>query len=413
MDIVTAYLAEKEPAWSTLYRRNVSRTLYRLSEALAGETPTAALIGAHLESLPVATPTRHDAWRRIKAWVEWAAERGDLSASILPPPPRPVRRTRSLDDRLDAYAAAATGPNAVTVAAYHTYSRQTGQTAKTLRMKLYVLRGWAAYADELDRTPTPDDVLEWVVTHDKGNDVSRATYYRQVRAFWNWAAARGMLPDAVWPRLRFRRRIPRVLSESEIDQLIGSIEDAGDRRALVLVACILDTGLRLGELASLRRRDILDDTLHVMGKVGGRVVPVSPHVRAMMWDLSNPRTDAVWQSRRRRLRGGRALGKTGVAFAVREAMSAAGFNPPQIGPHTLRHTFATGYIRNGGDVHSLSIVLGHSSIRTTALYLHLAARETAEAQRRYSPMRDRLRPVAIPDLWLPGKPVDVVGVVKG
>ena len=303
MDIVTAYLAEKEPAWSTLYRRNVSRTLYRLSEALAGETPTAALIGAHLESLPVATPTRHDAWRRIKAWVEWAAERGDLSASILPPPPRPVRRTRSLDDRLDAYAAAATGPNAVTVAAYHTYSRQTGQTAKTLRMKLYVLRGWAAYAGELDRTPTPDDVLEWVVTHDKVNDVSRATYYRQVRAFWNWAAARGMLPDAVWPRLRFRRRIPRVLSESEIDQLIGSIEDAGDRRALVLVACILDTGLRLGELASLRRRDTPGASWYEPGRDGCGQSP-EPQVRPTR---QTPWRAAEWEERGEAEEVGQAL----------------------------------------------------------------------------------------------------------
>ena len=152
----------------------------------------------------------------------------------------------------------------------------------------------------------------------------------------------------------------------------------------------------------MRRRDIRADPLSVSGKVGGRVVPLSPYVRVMLWELANPRTVAVWQSRRRGQGAGAPLSTQGVSQMVPKAMSAAGFRPPHIGPHTLRHTYATAYVRAGGDVHSLSAVLGHASIRTTTLYLHLATRESADAQRRYSPMRERLTPDPLPVLWLSG-----------
>ena len=403
MNIVSVYLAEKETAWVPLYHHKVSRNLDRLVEALDGHPPDAARIAEHLDSLPVSASTRQDVYGHIRTWIAWAVERGELTADTLPPPPKPIRRHVPPADRIAAYAETATGPNARIVADYLVHSRQTGHSAATLEGKFYCLRRWADYADALDRTPTPDDVLAWLIGQDALSDVSRDSYYRWIRPFWKWAASTGRLPAATWPRMHSRRRVPRVLSESEIDALLDSLEAGPNRRDLVAIACLLDTGLRLGELAGLRRRDIRDDTLHVSGKVGGRVVPVSPHIRAMLWELSNPRTGAVWQTRRNWPASGAPLTTQGVSQMVRKAMKRAGFTPPHIGAHTLRHTYATAYVRAGGDVHSLAAILGHTSIKMTTRYLHLAATESAEAHRRYSPMRERLRPEPPPELWLPSR----------
>ena len=58
----------------------------------------------------------------------------------------------------------------------------------------------------------------------------------------------------------------------------------------------------------------------------------------------------------------------------------------RVSPHTLRHTFAVLYIRNGGDSFSLQEILGHSTLDMTRRYVHLARRDVAEQHKKFSPM---------------------------
>ncbi len=58
-------------------------------------------------------------------------------------------------------------------------------------------------------------------------------------------------------------------------------------------------------------------------------------------------------------------------------------------PHTLRHTFATNFIRNGGDVFALQRLLGHSDIQTCMIYVHMGGKQLREVMLKYSPV-DRL-----------------------
>ena len=69
-------------------------------------------------------------------------------------------------------------------------------------------------------------------------------------------------------------------------------------------------------------------------------------------------------------------------------MRHAGLKPPRLGPHVLRHTFATMYIIGGGDVYSLQQILGHSKVETTMLYVSMSADVAYYQHQRFSPMAD-------------------------
>ena len=78
----------------------------------------------------------------------------------------------------------------------------------------------------------------------------------------------------------------------------------------------------------------------------------------------------------------------GLQQIVRRNMRNAGFKPPKIGPHTLRHTFGMQYILRGGDVFSLQRIMGHTRIETTMIYVNMSTELVAQQHRKFSPMPD-------------------------
>jgi len=88
-------------------------------------------------------------------------------------------------------------------------------------------------------------------------------------------------------------------------------------------------------------------------------------------------------------RDGRPLKKRGVEQIVERLAKKVGIQGVRCSPHTLRHTFATNFIRNGGDVFTLQRLLGHSDIQTCMIYVHMGGKQLREAMLKYSPV-DRL-----------------------
>ena len=85
----------------------------------------------------------------------------------------------------------------------------------------------------------------------------------------------------------------------------------------------------------------------------------------------------------------------GLQQIVRRNMRSAGFEPPKIGPHTLRHTFGMHYILKGGDVFSLQRIMGHSRLATTMIYVNMSTELVAQQHRKFSPMAG----VDLPQGW--------------
>lgn len=88
-------------------------------------------------------------------------------------------------------------------------------------------------------------------------------------------------------------------------------------------------------------------------------------------------------------RRGRRLTSRHVQLMVKRCGRKAAITGVRVSPHTLRHTFATQYIKNGGDAFSLQMILGHTTLEMVRNYVNLASRDVNEQHRKFSPM-DRL-----------------------
>ena len=123
--------------------------------------------------------------------------------------------------------------------------------------------------------------------------------------------------------------------------------------------------------------------MQVNGKTGERQVPVSPEVLDLIW--GQVAGDDVWPS----VKGGR-LTRGGIQLILSSLIRNAGIQrtrPGQrIGPHCLRHTFATWHIRRGGKVAVLKEILGHDKIETTMLCVTLAGVDVSADHALYSPV---------------------------
>jgi len=163
-------------------------------------------------------------------------------------------------------------------------------------------------------------------------------------------------------------------------------------RNFAIVLTFLDCGLRVGELKDLAINDVnlIRGTLEVMGK-GSRQ-------RQVYFGRRLSRILKEWIAQRTLSLSGEAffcdpqgyeLSRHQIHHMIYRLAKRSGITGVRCSPHTLRHTFATQFIRNGGDPFSLQRLLGHSDISTTMIYVHMAGTALREAHAKASPV-DRL-----------------------
>ncbi len=166
----------------------------------------------------------------------------------------------------------------------------------------------------------------------------------------------------------------RYLTPDEAAKLIASCEPPF--RQMVVVA--LETGLRLNELLTLRWTDIRDGAIRLRAEVcksgRSRVVPIAPYAAAALASLPRD-ADLVFRNSY-----GRPLKRGGARYAWEKAIAASGLGP-DVTIHVLRHTFASWYVLNGGDLYRLQKYLGHSTIALTQRYAHLSPGHLKEGAR--------------------------------
>lgn len=215
------------------------------------------------------------------------------------------------------------------------------------------------------------------------------------KRFWYWMMEEGYAEGNPFWRLKLpkpREKNPPVFSQEEIQKLLAVIDVATEigLRDWAIVVLLLDTGIRLTELVELiaGNVDLERRILYVVGKGDKeRQVPISVKcVQALKRYLeTRPRSRSA--DRFFLTLDGKELAADSVYQRIRGYGQKAGNLRTRCSPHTFRHTFATQFIRNGGEAIVLKDILGHKKLSTVQIYVHLARGEDL------APAHDRCTPL--------------------
>jgi site-specific recombinase XerD len=296
---------------------------------------------------------------------------------------------------LDAWALdSSTGGPSLGTATEHflTAKAAEGASPKTIEWYRMVLgrAGRDLGADRALDALTSTELRAWLLRlRETLSPISVAGYVRGLKAFGRWCAAEELAKAAALCGLS-RPRVPHKLVEPLSDDALRRLVDSGSTRDRAIVLLMLDTGLRLSEVAGLRSCDLgPDGSVKVFGKgARERIVPVGVVARQALVRYLRHANVADTEAAIFRARGGGALGARGVQQVFKRLKARTGI-PGRCSPHTLRHTFARAYLLNGGDAFSLQRMLGHSTLDMVKRYVALADTDLAARHRTASPA-DRL-----------------------
>lgn len=184
--------------------------------------------------------------------------------------------------------------------------------------------------------------------------------------------------DAGLPTIKKSKKLPIVLSREETWRLINAPTLLKHK---ILIGLLYGCGLRCFEARNVRLADLDYDRrkLHVVqGKnKKDRYVPLSEHlIRGIKTYIAAEKpSDWLFNGQPQPDRSGgdfdSRYSQKGVQFAVKQAAKKAGISK-DMSVHTLRHSFATHLLEDGTDIMTLKELLGHESIDTTLIYLHVA-----------------------------------------
>lgn len=187
-------------------------------------------------------------------------------------------------------------------------------------------------------------------------------------------------PSMLLEAPKLQRKLPDVLSFSEIESLIGALDlsTAEGTRNKAILETMYSCGLRVSELTQLRLSNLFLDVgfIKVLGKGNKeRLVPIGSdaikYLNIYRNTVRNQLTikpgeeDIVFLNRR-----GKRLSRVMIFLIIKALAKQAGITK-NISPHTFRHSFATHLVEGGADLRAVQEMLGHESITTTEIYTHL------------------------------------------
>jgi len=192
------------------------------------------------------------------------------------------------------------------------------------------------------------------------------------------------------------RKLPDTLSVDEIDVLISAIDlssNEGERNRAMLET-LYGCGLRVSELVSLKISDLFfeEGFVKITGKGNKqRFVPVGSLTQKYIQiykdsqrihlNVKKGQEDTLFLNRR-----GGQLSRAMVFTIIKDLANKTALHK-NISPHTLRHSFATHLLENGADLRSIQLMLGHESITTTEIYVHLDRKFLTEVMNTFHPRK--------------------------
>ncbi|MFC4219120.1 site-specific tyrosine recombinase XerD [Flagellimonas marina] len=231
------------------------------------------------------------------------------------------------------------------------------------------------------------------------NPRSQARIISGLKGFFNYLVFEDYRSDNPMDLIetpKIGRKLPDTLSVDEINDLISAIDlskPEGERNRAILET-LYGCGLRVSELVNLRLSDLYfdEDFIKVTGKGNKqRFVPISNinqkyiniyrnEVRAHL-PIQKEHNDFIFLNRR-----GKQLTRAMIFTIIKRLAETIGLKK-NISPHTFRHSFATHLLENGADLRAIQQMLGHESITTTEVYMHVNRKHLATVLNEYHPRK--------------------------
>jgi integrase/recombinase XerD len=258
-------------------------------------------------------------------------------------------------------------------------------------------------SNSIDVSPikiTENVIQEFIYTVSKEvNARSQARIISGLKSFFSYLIFEDYRNDSPMELIeapRLGRKLPDTLSVQDIDELIKAIDlskPEGERNKAMLET-LYGCGLRVSELVTLKISDLFFDEgfIKITGKGNKqRFVPVSSVTQKYILQYKNlMRThlpiqkgheDTLFLNRR-----GRQLTRAMIFTIIKELAVKINLNKA-ISPHTFRHSFATHLLENGADLRAIQMMLGHESITTTEVYVHLDRKHLSQIMNNFHPRK--------------------------
>ncbi|OJW53967.1 MAG: recombinase XerD [Alphaproteobacteria bacterium 41-28] len=248
------------------------------------------------------------------------------------------------------------------------------------------------------------DIQDYIITQKHLAAASVARRLSCLRQFYKFLMSEGDVkedPTSLIEAPRYRRKLPSILSEKDVDRLLEGTKAWGGSegtRLSALLEILYASGFRVSELVSLpfvTAIEILKSDkpfLIIRGKGNkDRMVPLTPAALDALKEYLKVRSgflakgkESPWLFPSSGQQG--HLTRQRFGQLLKELALKVGLNPTHLSPHTVRHAFATHLLRHGADLIVVQKLLGHSDISTTQIYTHVAQDELTELVEAFHPL---------------------------
>jgi integrase/recombinase XerD len=289
---------------------------------------------------------------------------------------------------------------------YSSYLKiERGMSINTIQNYTFDISRLVRFLEEHQLTDSPErisaeTVQQFIYSISKEvNARSQARIISGLKSFFTWLIFekyRDNNPLALIETPRTGRKLPDTLSVQEIDALIAAIDlsaPEGERNRAMLET-LYGCGLRVSELVALQISDLFfeEGFIKITGKGNKqRFVPIAPltmkYISIYKNEVRNKVAvqkgfdDILFLNRR-----GKMLTRAMVFTIIRKLAHEIGLKK-SISPHTFRHSFATHLLENGADLRSIQLMLGHESITTTEIYVHLDRKHLTQVVQQFHPRK--------------------------
>ena len=245
---------------------------------------------------------------------------------------------------------------------------------------------------------TPDTLNSFIYNSSKKNSPrSQARKISGLKSFFKFLVFEEYIKSSPMSNIespKLGRKLPDILNVEEISQMINSIniKEKFGQRNKTIIEILYGTGIRVSELIELKISNIFfkENLIRVLGKGDKeRFVPIGLKAKKSIIDYIN--NDRKYQKIEESSNDILILSKYGkkitrhMIFTLIKNISKKSGITKKISPHTFRHSFASHLLKNGADLRTIQLILGHENITTTEIYTHLDSKHLLNVMKKYHP----------------------------